>query len=79
MRDSQKGLTVIWQSEERVCLDTGVFLLLLLLFSVAVLFLFVVFVMGQTKKKEGRGLGGPHAGPAWLPRVTVMPAGKGPD
>ena len=49
MRDSQKGLTVIWQSEERVCLDTGVFYFLLLsCFCVAVLFLFVVFVMGQT-------------------------------
>jgi hypothetical protein len=24
VRDSQKGQTVIWQSEERVCLDTGV-------------------------------------------------------
>ena len=39
----------IWQSEERVCLDTGVFYSLLLsCFCVAVLFLFVVFVMGQT-------------------------------
>jgi hypothetical protein len=35
----------IWQSEERVCLDTGVFYSLLLsCFCVAVLFLFVVFV-----------------------------------
>jgi hypothetical protein len=39
----------IWQSEEQVYLDTGVFYSLLLsCFCVAVLFLFVVFVMGQT-------------------------------
>jgi hypothetical protein len=41
VRDSQKGLTVIWQSEEQVCLD-----ILASFFSVAVLF--VVFIMGQT-------------------------------
>ena len=32
----------------------------------------------RQEKKEGRGLRGPYAGPAWLPRATVMPAGKGP-
>ena len=48
----------IWQSEERVCLDTGVFYSLLLsCFCVAVLFLFVVFVMGHCVCGADCGLG----------------------